>query len=641
MPSIYLIPPSPYTPEAARNAPRAGSARGASQGRVIGGKGSWADFGQGSMGNSGLTCRPRSRYNSDGFLGPGGNHAIHRHFGRYLSRHSRAGGLAMRNRLLCGFVLFLIVITTVLIVASVAQEQHRAPILIPGVQEPDEMRVEPFPIIVPTEPVKMLAEATQKFGKTEPATMLPALNRVLAKFPDFSDGYAMRATLSFCESGDMATALSDIDNALKHAGNSLVKELAGSLLSMRAKIEYAKGDYVAAMDDLDKAIRADLTKATGFANSGAVKPEKTASACVWTEPDMNALVQRFPSDYRSYLFRGLYFGFFARFDEGSLKPAIENLNKAIEIDARSALPHLFKALVLRDAFFFKRLNMSEASRADLYKDQPTQLTAALSIDPKLLDALRERAEAYFNLKQFEKAITDYDTILSLDPKDATIYNDRGLAKMQLGRDYDAISDLGEAIKIKSRQLQHRKSFESQADAHSYDNRADAYMKTRQWDLAIRDLTTAISLQVGGSILLMNVDQFRAIYPEYQGASNDAIAKKLHQTFLPNLNYEDFAKDFATRRAMASTVIPDLYLKRSDAYLKKGNWHRASIEFRRATNGFPDYASAIDRWREIGPTKGGQKYRLSMMAAATRSRFGSRKFGGRVNLPVPICWCVLN
>jgi tetratricopeptide (TPR) repeat protein len=141
----------------------------------------------------------------------------------------------------------------------------------------------------------------------------------------------MRATLSFCESGDMATALSDIDNALKHAGNSLLKELAGSLLSMWAKIEYAKGDYVAAMDDLDKAIRSDLTKATRYANSGAVKPE--ASACVWTESDMDALVQRFPIDYRSYLFRGLYFGFFTRFDDGSIKPAIENLNKAIEIDA--------------------------------------------------------------------------------------------------------------------------------------------------------------------------------------------------------------------------------------------------------------------------------------------------------------------
>jgi hypothetical protein len=54
-----------------------------------------------------------------------------------------------------------------------------------------------------------------------------------------------------------------------------------------------------------------------------------------------------------------------------------------------------------------------------------------------------------------------------------------------------------------------------------ESRADAYMKIRQGDLAILNLITATSLQVGGSLLLMNVDQFRAIYPEYQSASDHA------------------------------------------------------------------------------------------------------------------------
>src|SRR5262249_1448041 len=158
--------------------------------------------------------------------------------------------------------------------------------------------------------------------------------------------------------------------------------------------------------------------------------------------------------------------------------------------------------------------------------------------------------------------------------------------------YDAVSDFSSAIKIQGRQLQ---------EHYSYEGRADAYMKTRQWDLAIRDLTTAISLQVGGSLLLMSVDQFRGIYPEYKSASNEAIARKLHQTFYPNVKYGDgdIAERFFSQRIMPSTVIPDLYLKRSDAYLKNGNWRRASIDFRRAINGFPDYADVVDRWREIG------------------------------------------
>jgi hypothetical protein len=103
---------------------------------------------------------------------------------------------------------------------------------------------------------------------------------------------------------------------------------------MRAKMEYAIGDYAATKDDLEGAVRADLTKALEFTNSGAVKPEKTAPICVWSLSDMDALVHHFPSDYRSYLFCGLYFGFFTTWDEDSFNPAINDLNRAAELNRK-------------------------------------------------------------------------------------------------------------------------------------------------------------------------------------------------------------------------------------------------------------------------------------------------------------------
>lgn len=126
--------------------------------------------------------------------------------------------------------------------------------------------------------------------------------------------------------------------------------------------------------------------------------------------------------------------------------------------------------------------------------------------------MNDRAEVYFELKQFQQALPEYDKILTLTPTDAGAYNDSGLAKMQLGDMYGAISDFGEAIKNKKRELLNSSSFE---------NRADAYMKTQQWDLAIHDVTTAISLQTGGATLLSNIKQFRALYPEYKAASDEA------------------------------------------------------------------------------------------------------------------------
>ena len=64
-----------------------------------------------------------------------------------------------------------------------AAEEQRRVILVPGVREPEEMRVPPRATIVPREPVRMLAEATQRFGKMDSPTLLPALEAAFS--PDF------------------------------------------------------------------------------------------------------------------------------------------------------------------------------------------------------------------------------------------------------------------------------------------------------------------------------------------------------------------------------------------------------------------------------------------------------------------------
>lgn len=506
----------------------------------------------------------------------------------------------------------LLAIGTVLVYRYLPHTQHRQsgavanlhsePILVLGVAEPEEMRVEPFPKYVPTEPERMLADAMKASqGNSDPNALLPALNRILAKYPEYGDGYAMRLT-SLCMGKDRAATLSDINNALKYKANSEdAKDTQASMLSMKAKLEHDGGDDAAAMRDLDTALHADLGEAVHFTNSGATAPEKTAGACTWTETDMDQLKQRYPADYHAYLFAGLYYGFFSTWNDPSLEFALENFDKAAELNQNSALPHFYKAHVAQRATFLKSMNWTDAQRAEFDKHLLDELTKALSLDPNLLPAVTDRAEVYFSLKQFQQAIPDYDKAIALDPNDAGAYNDRGLANMELGKTYDAISDFGEAIRLKPRELQ---------KTDSYENRADAYLKTEQWAFAIRDLTTAISLQTGGVSFLMNIDQFRAIYPEYKPASDEAVARKLNQTFFPNLKYEDFAKSFlhdnVQRGFLSSATLPDLYIKRSDAYLKADDWHSAVLDFRRAANGFKRLVTA-DRWRPIGTRQNSQLY----------------------------------
>jgi tetratricopeptide (TPR) repeat protein len=335
--------------------------------------------------------------------------------------------------------------------ASADVPSHSPPVLIPGIQEPEEMRVEAISLIIPSPPERMLGEAIQQAGndKGGPAALLPALDRILAKYPNYSDGYTMRLG-AFCDSGDRAAILANVNKALKYASNSRVgKDSTIELLSMRAKVEHANGDDSAAMDDLYKGIQTNLAESTQFVNSGAVEPEKSAKACTWTLPEMDALVARFTNDYRVYVVRGLYYGFFAQWNESSIGSSIDNLRKAAEMNPNSALPHFFVAHVLNRAFSIKKYGMSDSQRQDLNHLQLKELTAALTVDPNLLPAISERAEVYFELKQFSDAIPDYDKIIILNPKDSGAYNDRGLSKMQLGDVYAAISDFGNAINNKT------------------------------------------------------------------------------------------------------------------------------------------------------------------------------------------------
>lgn len=477
---------------------------------------------------------------------------------------------------------------------AATDSQQSAPILLSGVKEPEEMRVEPVPLIVPTASEKMLAAETKNLRDLT----IPALDAVLAKFPDYSDGYAMRAGL-FCQHGrDPSPILSDVNNALKYESNSGVKGSMAGLLSMRAKLEYASGDKAVAFADLWRAINSNLTDADKFANSGAVKPEKTASICTWTEPDMDALVKQFPADYRPYLLRGLYFSFFTTFssDQSMLNQAVENFHKAADVNPHAALPHYYLAEVLLRWSFFKKFSMSSEQHVAFNRTILDELNKAIALDAKLGPALLDRANFYLDHKQTPQAISDYDSFLKLQLHNADALDGLGHAEIDIGNPYEAISDFGKAIDALKG---------SNDIANEYATRADAYMKTDQWDLAIKDLTSAISLQIGKQIILMNIGQFRALYPQYNAASNEAIAHKLNRTFFPNMKYDDFAKLFLQTNH-GWTPDTTYYLERSRAYLRAGEWDSAVDDFRRAKTG-ADFAMDDDRWGEITSSQNMQWY----------------------------------
>src|SRR5262249_29678478 len=90
-----------------------------------------------------------------------------------------------------------------------------------------------------------------------------------------------------------------------------------------------------------------------------------------------------------------------------------------------------------------------------------------------------RGADYLKTGRDDEAISDFDHALAINPKLATVWNDRAIAFRHKGDFTRAFADYGEAIKL----MPHVDNF--------YLNRGLAYAKNGQWEEAIADYKQAL------------------------------------------------------------------------------------------------------------------------------------------------------
>src|SRR5207302_11392133 len=61
-----------------------------------------------------------------------------------------------------------------------------------------------------------------------------------------------------------------------------------------------------------------------------------------------------------------------------------------------------------------------------------KFSQAIELDPKFSPAYQLRAAACIKMSDWAGAIVDLDTLITLDPNDAEVFNERGFARRQLG-----------------------------------------------------------------------------------------------------------------------------------------------------------------------------------------------------------------
>jgi tetratricopeptide (TPR) repeat protein len=485
----------------------------------------------------------------------------------------------------------------VALVAVVPTEAQPQSVLIRQ-NEPQELSGDPKPYPAVSDGMKQLVKAFE--GDWNSPDQLSAKRALLdlttERFPQLADAYFMRATIVRClQKSTEAGVLPDVDKAIELASATKPEIELTSVSSMhafKAKVESDRGNHKTALDELEKAITLAPEKAVDLFNTGGVDPETEADPCRWSKGDLDGFVTRYPTDYRSFLNRGLYYTFFARLKPEYSAQAIADITKATVLNPRSGLAFYLLAEI-HDARRGLLSLLTEGQKATSRQQALAAYTSAVGLDPTLAPAFASRANIYFNLKQYAQAIRDFDSALALTPDRGSWLNDRGLAKLNTNNLYGAIDDFTKAIKAKG-------PFGDMAGS-SYENLADAHAKVGSFDRAVEDMTQAIKLQLANAVFLMNIGQVRKVYPEFRGLSDDALCRRLHQMFFSNMDYAVFAKQLLDENAKRggwnlSTVMPEQYVKRGDYYIGAGNYRAALTEYRRALDGFPESAQWTERWR---------------------------------------------
>jgi len=200
-------------------------------------------------------------------------------------------------------------------------------------------------------------------------------------------------------------------------------------------------------------------------------------------------ITRDPQNVNAYIYRGdSYFSIWKNINiddfefsddfedecKEKKKKMLDNYNMAISFSP-NALAYLKRGCYYRYIFenFDKEKDNINKAISDFNK--------AIKLDPKSSSAYYERALAYRFNNQFDMTISDLTKAIELDPEDANNYIWRGCTYSKIERYDEAISDLTKAIE------------HGPKNAIGYAWRGYAYKMKNQKDMATKDLEKALNI----------------------------------------------------------------------------------------------------------------------------------------------------
>lgn len=478
------------------------------------------------------------------------------------------------------------------------------------VHEPPEMNGKPMQVRKVVSPnVVMLGKVLSTVGSPEKATheQRAASIKELLTFTTSKDRddeidkpmiYGVIAAIACIDGVEPQTIIKYASNALGDGDDAL---------ALRARMYLKTGDRAKALNDLEK-IMAD--GAGSSLTGGGVDPRQESASCGWSIADFDAL----GDDPRALAAKGLYLSSFLAYGaqgRGAVNESnIRELYKRSAKSWHSPIPYLLMATTLDGLGSANYMNMAGCIRATYggttestvkacaeYDEGTRQaireLTMALVDDSIFAPALSARASKHLELAQasyadgkpsrqlFEQAIDDFSAAIAAGGTNRhTLYCDRALALASIGKYQDASTGYAQGMKYAKNGVEE--------SPFVYKQLAGVYMKIGKFNEAADVITQAIINASGGGMASVifggGIKAFRTLYPEYGLVPDkilaDAVRRRYYPQFPQSWDADFISKSGRNEEKIISSILPELYVMRGDAYMKAGLSAEALADYRR-------------------------------------------------------------
>jgi tetratricopeptide (TPR) repeat protein len=179
--------------------------------------------------------------------------------------------------------------------------------------------------------------------------------------------------------------------------------------------------------------------------------------------DFKKTVTLNPKNWKAYSSLGICY-----FELGYYQMASEQFRGSLRNNSRDEL----------SVYYLGRIEMKMSRPAKAIEE----FTSAIDLEPKLLQAYSERADAFLAMESFQNAVGDYSLLVDKGWNDPTVLLKRGIAYDALSMYDDAVADFSEYIRVSPRN-----------DAPmGFLYRGNSFMEMKKYAMANRDYSKFIS-----------------------------------------------------------------------------------------------------------------------------------------------------